>query len=265
VLKVIRDTAHAQGAKLIETPTNSAQAIELDLKTGTQTFGFNGQTFRTRLLGAYQPANAALAITACNQLFGEGIGEGIADAKSVKNNVDSTIDSKSANLADTFLNYESAVKEGIASAFIPGRFEVLATNPLVIVDGAHNPSGAQALRESLDALRGGIATSQTVDKNEPNLTFLLGVMADKNYTGMLDTLAPYMDTAFVYTADNPRALPADKLSEVLSNINPKTKIIICDTPTQAINEAIQTANKHEIIIAAGTLYAIGEIKRALSN
>jgi dihydrofolate synthase/folylpolyglutamate synthase len=243
-LKVIRDTAHAQGAKLIEAPTNSAKTIELDLKTGTQTFKFNDQIFKTRLLGAYQPANAALAITACDQLFAEG-------AKNTE--------------GASNLNYKAAVAEGIANAFIPGRFEVLATNPLVIVDGAHNPSGARALCESLDALLGASSASQTSSKDQLSLTFLLGVMADKNYTEMLDMLAPYMNKAFIYTADNPRALPANDLADALAEVNPQTKIITCETPTQAINEARKTANEHEIIIAAGTLYAIGEIKRALSN
>lgn len=89
-------------------------------------FSWKGRPFETRLLGSYQPFNAALALTAADVLCGRG-----------------------------WAISDEAAASGIASARWPGRFEVVGTSPLTIVDGGHNPQGAEALAASLADLLGG--------------------------------------------------------------------------------------------------------------
>lgn len=89
-------------------------------ETFVREFSYEGEDYRTALLGSYQPANAALAIEAVRLLRGRG-----------------------------WRISDEAVREGIAAARWPGRFEVVAARPLTVIDGGHNPQGAQALADSL--------------------------------------------------------------------------------------------------------------------
>ena len=89
------------------------------------------------------------------------------------------------------------VRAGIAAARWPGRFEKLSEQPLILSDGAHNPEGVDAAVDSI----------KTYFKEEKVL-LLTGVMADKDYNGMVATLAPVAAEVFTLTSDNPRALPA---------------------------------------------------------
>ena len=96
-------------------------------ETFVREFSYGGADYRTALLGSYQPANAALAIEAVGLLRGRG-----------------------------WRISDEAVREGIAAARWPGRFEVVAARPLTVVDGGHNPQGAQALADSLADLLGAL-------------------------------------------------------------------------------------------------------------
>ena len=96
-------------------------------ETFVREFSYGGADYRTALLGSYQPANAALAIEAVGLLCGRG-----------------------------WRISDEAVREGIAAARWPGRFEVVAARPLTVIDGGHNPQGAQALADSLADLLGAL-------------------------------------------------------------------------------------------------------------
>lgn len=93
-----------------------------------------------------------------------------------------------------------AIKNGIARARWRARFEVLQKEPLVIFDGGHNPDGVRAAVDTLRAL--GI----------PKVHLLTGLLADKAYTEMVDTLAPVAARVFAIAPDNPRRLPAERLA-----------------------------------------------------
>ena len=133
---------------------------------------------RTRLLGSYQPANAALAIEAAEALRTRG-----------------------------WAVNDDAVRRGIAETAWPGRFEIVRAasgEPTVVVDGGHNPQGARALADSL---------ADVFPGRKP--VFVVGVLEDKDYPAMLETVLP-LGAAFVCVApDNPRALPADKLARAI--------------------------------------------------
>lgn len=97
-----------------------------------------------------------------------------------------------------------AVKKGLAEVKWPARFQILAREPLFILDGGHNPQCAEAMTESLRALLPG----QKVD-------FLLGILADKDYSQMIDILAPYAASFHCIAPENERALGVSELTDAI--------------------------------------------------
>lgn len=133
--------------------------------------------FQLGMMGSYQPQNAALALEIVYALREEGW-----------------------DIPD------DAIRTGLAAARWPGRFELLGQNPPFIVDGGHNPQGAQALVDSL--------TQWYPDRP---VFFVMGVLADKDYRSMLDTVIAYPGTRAFFTVEppNPRALSAADLAAAI--------------------------------------------------
>lgn len=130
-------------------------------------------SFHTKLLGAYQPENAMVAVAAARWLGALG----------------------------SEISWD-AVRRGVEQAVWPGRFGVVCTEPLVLVDGAHNEDGAKQLRRSEEIYFGG----------RP-VTRVIGVFADKDYDAVLrETLQPH-DTVYTIKPPGPRGLDAEILAE----------------------------------------------------
>jgi len=127
------------------------------------------------LLGAYQPYNAVMAITALEMLREKGYK--ISDADIIR---------------------------GIEKVKWPGRFEVLSHKPVFILDGAHNPQGMEATADSLVQHFG-----------ERKNVFLIGVMADKDVGSMMAHIAPLAKAFITVKPDNPRAMDSYELAEKL--------------------------------------------------
>ncbi|MCD8127767.1 MAG: bifunctional folylpolyglutamate synthase/dihydrofolate synthase [Clostridiales bacterium] len=160
------------GCPLINAPFQRLTVHSTDLE-GCH-FDFDSlQDLTIPLLGAYQPKNAAVAVTAARVLTQRG-----------------------------WRIPDEAIRRGLASVSWPGRFELLSRSPMLILDGSHNPHG---MRATVDSLRAVFPGEQFV--------FLLSVMADKDYPAMLDLLAPLAKAFFTVTANTPRALDAQALAE----------------------------------------------------
>ncbi|MDR1510593.1 MAG: bifunctional folylpolyglutamate synthase/dihydrofolate synthase [Synergistaceae bacterium] len=139
-----------------------------------QIFSFKGLTdLKISLLGAYQPENAAAVILAAERL--REAGWRISDA---------------------------AIYKGLADARWPARFEIVHRNPSVIVEGGHNPKCAECLSDNLRAY--------FPDKQ---VSFVIGVMADKDFQSMFSKIIPFAKRVFTVTPDNDRALDAGMLAE----------------------------------------------------
>ena len=183
------------------------------------------------MLAAYQPFNAAVAIDAAGVL---------------------------ALWHPEFGISEQAIKEGIAQATWPGRFEVIATEPLVIVDGAHNPDGAAALVQSASELLG---------EGGPRATLVVGVLADKDWWHILEPMLPWAQRLVAYAPDNPRALDASELAQGARDLAAQDSINIDIIEAPSAQEAVIAAMEKEspegIVLAFGTLYSIGAIKQAV--
>ena len=147
---------------------------------------------------------------------------------------------------------DGAVRQGIAAVQWPGRFEKLCADPLILSDGAHNPEGVDV---AVDSIRAYFA-----DK----VLLLCGVMADKDYHGMVNTLSPIAAEAFTLTPDNPRALPAKDFAEAFRSAG------IPANGYDSVPEAVVAAGARaketgKPLISLGSLYMYCEVTAALEE
>ena len=228
-------------------------AQNVSRETFVRQFAYKGQQYETRLLARYQPANAALAIEAVKVLR-----------------------AKSWDIS------QQAVRAGIAAAEWPGRFEVAAHDPLTIIDGGHNPQGAEALAESLRELlsvpdaSGAQACCGISAAKQAKAVFVMGVLADKDYRAMVRTVLPYASAVYAYTPpNNPRALSAEDLAATVREEAARVdgafgfaqavQVVDCESTGEALRRAREAAGRQGIVVAFGTLYAIADLKRALRS
>ena len=225
-MRVIRDKAASCGCDLVVPDFDGLLISPVD-ENGVRRFHYDGRVFFTRLLASYQPSNAALAIEAADALRNRGW-----------------------NIA-----YDPDMTGGIYQTAWPGRFEVVSTEkPVVIVDGGHNPQGARALADSLrDVFPGQKAT------------FVMSVLADKDYEAMIAEVLPLAGAFVCVTPPNPRKLEAADLAAAIRAQagDAALRIEVAAGFDEAMEQARQIAGLG-IICAFGSLYSISEIKKALS-
>lgn len=147
---------------------------------------------------------------------------------------------------------DQAVQQGIAAATFPARLELLSQQPLVLLDGAHNPAGMAALAQ---------AVKQHL--NGKKITGIMGMLADKDYQDALALAAPLFQTLFTLAPENPRALPAEELAQAAAPYCPK--VIPCRTAEEAIQQAFQTMESDGAVVACGSLYLAGELRPKLTS
>ncbi len=178
---------------------------------------------RLPLAGAYQVKNAAVAVTALELLRQKGWA---ADGDSIR--------------------------RGLARVRWPGRFEVLRRSPVFLLDGAHNVHGMAAAAESLRTLFPG-----------RRAVFLLGLLADKDVSGMLDLLRPLAERVFTLRPDSPRAMEAEALAALLAERGVSARA--CGTVEEGISDAVQAAGQGGIVCSLGSLYLSGAVRRAVER
>ena len=195
---------------------------------GRLSFSYKGKNYVTGMAGLYQIKNAALAIEVAEYLLPK------------------LMEKKSSQAA-----VEGIIKKGVEAARWAGRFEVIQKEPLVIMDGAHNEDAAKQL-------------AQTVHNCFPKqkLTYIIGVLADKEHGKMLELMLPYADQVYTVTPNNPRALDGKQLAEEVRNFHQEVEA--CDSVTEALKKALQQAKeKKESVLAFGSLSYLGELKRVI--
>lgn len=211
-------TKSAAARLIITDPTAfTARARTID----GQVFDYRARRhLRIQLLGNYQMENAmtVLDIIDCLQRRGFGISE-------------------------------NTIRAGLAQATWPGRFEVLSRDPLLIVDGAHNPNGVEALVDTIRAYF-----------PDQKINFVMGVMKDKDYHTMLRLIAPYAARFITELPDAHRALRPDELkSEIRAYFDGPVET--ADSVTAAVERAMEIAEGTDVItICFGSLYQVAEIR-----
>ena len=120
-------------------------------------------------------------------------------------------------------------------------------NPLIVLDGAHNPQGAESLRSSL---------KESFSYNRLHL--VMGIMADKDIRGILRRLLPMAETA-IFT--KPRYMRSANPQELRKMARPYIqKYYVIPDPASAIQQARHLAQSDDLICITGSLYFAGEVK-----
>lgn len=143
---------------------------------------------------------------------------------------------------------EQAVRDGVEQMEWPGRFQVISGNPGMILDGAHNPDGAEALRRALDYSFG-----------EKKLVFVIGVLADKDYMSVIKTLLNQEAQVWTVASDSPRALAAEKLAQAVQTVYPRIAVRAAASVEDAVKQAKREAGKDGWIVVCGSLSFMKEI------
>jgi len=149
-----------------------------------------------------------------------------------------------SKLYEVSINEES-LRNGLSSVRWEGRMEIVRRDPPLILDGAHNPSAAEALRES-------------IEKMFPSMKFviLIGMLSDKDHEGFMRAIYPIAEYMIVTDVPSERTIKAKGLADVGRRYVSKTKVI--GDFKEAYKEILSL---HKPVCVTGSLYLIGAIKQ----
>ncbi len=145
-----------------------------------------------------------------------------------------------------------ALKEGLQRVEWPARLEVVQENPLMVLDGAHNAQGADALRTALSR-----------DFNYGKLHLVMGIMNDKDIRGIFKKLLPIAHTAVFTRPAYDRSADPEFLKKLAGSYGVKHYVI--PDVEAALEQARQLADKDDLICITGSLYFVGEVKAMLER
>jgi dihydrofolate synthase/folylpolyglutamate synthase len=139
-----------------------------------------------------------------------------------------------------------ATERGLRETHWPGRLQLLRLGDSreILLDGAHNPAGAEKLRDAL---------ARHFPGRRPAL--LLGVLADKDSAGIVRALAPLAGRIYTAPVGSPRSLPAAELAAAAKAAHPNAEVIPCASAA----EALQRAAADPFLVVTGSLYLVGEV------
>jgi dihydrofolate synthase/folylpolyglutamate synthase len=198
-------------------------------ETGARLFvsGAKPGKLKTRLLGRHQLINAAVAVAAVRALRRHNI-------------------KVSA----------SAIRRGLLHSKWPGRCEVVARRPLVILDGAQNAASAQALARAIKE-----------NFHYQRLILVLGISSDKDIAGICRQLCPLADLIVLTRANHPRAANIAVIEKAIryTLYAIRYKIIKSGSVREARQKAKQVAGPQDLILVTGSLFLCGEYRRLQKN
>jgi dihydrofolate synthase/folylpolyglutamate synthase len=143
-----------------------------------------------------------------------------------------------------------AVRNGLAMVELPGRFQIVPGQPVLVLDVAHNPHSVAALAANLDAM-GFYPTTHAV----------MGAMADKDLLPMLQKLNPMVDKWYFTDLPLPRAAKAGDLQQTwhAQNTRKDTASSVYEDPMLALQAAIDAADPADRIVVFGSFYTVGGV------
>jgi dihydrofolate synthase/folylpolyglutamate synthase len=144
----------------------------------------------------------------------------------------------------------SAVEATAGEVLVPGRLQVVADDPLTLIDGAHNPDGIAALVESLPEVLAG----------KDGLVAVVSILDDKDAAGMLSALLPHCAALVITSSQNPRALPPPTIQSLARQLaGPPAEIMAA--PRDALARARELAGRSGVVLATGSIYLIADLLR----
>ncbi len=149
-----------------------------------------------------------------------------------------------------------AVARAAAEVRVPGRLQIVDTEPLTLLDGAHNPDGMAALVESLPEIMAGQAGP--LGRRAAGLVAVVSILDDKDAAGMLAALLPACDRLVLTTSQNPRALPPPTLKSLAGQLHGPPAEIVRD-PHAALRRARELAGADGVVLGTGSIYLVSDL------
>jgi len=145
---------------------------------------------------------------------------------------------------------QAHIIKGLERTRWPGRLEMIPGEPLIILDGAHNLAAARTLADYLQA-----------EIKPRKITLVVGILDDKPYTEMLEALLDVCDRVILTKPEIDRSLPPETLEKIARRMIDNVSVI--PEVGQAIQYAVHKTNPADVICIAGSLYLVGDAKKAL--
>ena len=197
---------------------NAAQAFVYRERAGFEVAAGLG------VLGRHQSWNAALALAALRHLGGR-----------------------------TDAGWRDAARQGLVSAALPGRLEVVGKEPWQVVDSAHTRESAASLREALDQI--------PVRRR----LLVLSISRDKPSDKILTSLLEGAHAVWVTRAEAIRSMDPEELAGLCNRIAPGCRVHCVDDPRAAVSAARAALGKDDLLCCAGSVYLAGVARRALGD
>ncbi len=149
------------------------------------------------------------------------------------------------------------LREALERVTSPGRLEIVRRSPTVIVDAAHNPAGARALRDALE--------------DSFNFNKLVGVVAilqDKDADAILQTLEPVLDEIVVTRTRSARATDPERLGELAAEIYGEDRVFVVPSLPEALDRAAELADEGGVaggVLATGSVVTAAEVRALLGS
>jgi dihydrofolate synthase/folylpolyglutamate synthase len=234
VLDVLRERIEEVGGSRLVVEDDDFGVVQREVALGGQQVTLRGLAGEYAdlflpLHGAHQASNLAAAVAAVESFIGGG----------------------EQRLADDVL------AAACASMTSPGRLEVVRRSPTVLVDAAHNPHGARSL---VAAMQEAFTFTRLVG--------LIGIVADKDATGMLEVLEPVLDHVVVSRSTSPRAMAPEALGALATEIFGESRVTVVRDLPDALEQAITLAEADGMgggVIATGSVITAGEVRLLLGT
>ena len=196
---------------------------------GRMYFELDGITYKTCLNGRHQVSNAALAVALA----------GICKAST------------------------ESVKEGISLTRWKCRCEILSSDPVVIIDGGHNPQGAESLAATLGDILGGMLKGRKI-------RIVAGMMADKDVRGVYEAYRDgglNISEAVTVRPENARSMNPSELSEIINDVyNNKVQTLEASSPEEGVRLAVERSKADKMpLLVTGSLYLAGQVRGYLKG
>ncbi|MCK8815851.1 bifunctional folylpolyglutamate synthase/dihydrofolate synthase [Natroniella sulfidigena] len=223
VLAVLQKICAEKDAKLV----NVLQEYEWQSKEGTlayQNFDLQGPTrdyldLRLSLLGEHQIINTATAM-------------GVIEA-----------------LAEEYPVAIEAIRAGVSDVKWPGRLEVVNSEPVIILDGAHNQAGASRLKSAIE------------DLEFKDLTLVLSILGDKDLGAMIEQIAPLANKVILTKNKNKRVAEINILKEEVVKYN--SNVEMKEDLVEVLDDITAQATAEDIILISGSLYTVAEARKII--
>lgn len=231
--KDVRDTftsvAAGKGSPLTFVGTDGAMEKAVFEPDGNMVFELDGRKYKTALNGRHQVTNAALAIALAR----------ICNAS------------------------EESIEAGISLARWKCRCEILSFDPVVLIDGGHNPQGAESLASTLNDILGGTLKGRKI-------RIVAGMMADKDVKGVYEAYrcgGLNIAEAVTVKPDNSRSMEPANLSEIINDVyNNKVQTLEAESPEEGVRLALERSKADGMpLLVTGSLYLAGQVRGYLKG